>query len=77
MNKSDHHSVLTGGNAGPSRQLVELLGTALIDQELRNQLFCDVTTVAERFGLPAEEAEALKRLDRDGFERAATALRWR
>jgi len=60
----------------PSRGLIELIGKALIDHDLRDKLFNDPETVARRFDLPFEEAEALKKLDRRAFERAAAAVRW-
>lgn len=60
----------------PSRSLIELLANALIDHELREKLFIDQAAVARRFDLPFEEAEALKSLDREAFERAAATVRW-
>jgi hypothetical protein len=64
----------TGPN--PSRQLIELLGKALIDNELRDKLFADPEAVARSFDLSPKETEAIKRLDRQEFERAAVDLRW-
>lgn len=66
------------GDAGrnPSRHLVELLAKALVDQELRDKLFADPEAVARSFHLSFDETEAIKRLDRQKFERAAAEVRW-
>ena len=68
-------SVCAGG-PNPSRQLIELLGKALIDHELREKLFADPEAVARSFDLSPEETEAIKLLARQEFERAAVDLRW-
>jgi len=60
----------------PSRRLTELIGRALLDQELRDRLFADPEAVARVFDLSAAEAEAIKRLDRRTFEAAVVRLRW-
>ena len=60
----------------PSRQLIELIGKALVDQELRDTLFTDPEGVARSGHLSANETEAIRRLDREKFERAAEEVRW-
>jgi hypothetical protein len=60
----------------PSRQFIELLGKALVDQQLRETLFADPESVAQSLHLSVDETEALKRLDRDKFERLAAEVRW-
>jgi hypothetical protein len=61
---------------GPTRALIELIGRALIDQDLRDRLFDDPEAVARKYEVSAEEAAAIKRLDRAKFEHAAARLRW-
>jgi hypothetical protein len=60
----------------PSRHLTELIGRALLDRELCDRLLADPETIARAFGLPAAEAEAIKRLDRRTLEAAVVRLRW-
>jgi len=61
---------------GPTRALIELLGRALIDRDLRDRLFADPEDIARKLEFSAEEVDAIKRLDRQKFERAAARLRW-
>ena len=65
----------SGAKHPPSRQLVELLCKALLDEELREKLFTDPDAVAREFCLPPAESEAIKQLDRNRFERSAVRLR--
>lgn len=51
----------------PSRQLIDLLSRALLDREVCNVLFEEPDAVAKAFGLRPEEAQAIKRLDRQTF----------
>ena len=60
----------------PSRQLTELLSRALLDTELRDQIFANPEAIAREFDLAAAETEAIKRLDRERFEAAVARLRW-
>ena len=60
----------------PSRQLTELLGKALLDEDLRARLLAEPDAVAREFALDAMEIEAIKRLDRRTFEQAVAELRW-
>jgi hypothetical protein len=60
----------------PSRQLTELLGRALLDEELRDRIFADPEAVALQFDLAAAEAQAIKQLDREKFEATVARLRW-
>jgi hypothetical protein len=62
--------------SGPTRALIELIGRALIDQDLRHRLFDDPEAIARKYEVSAEEADAIKRLDRAKFERAAARVRW-
>jgi hypothetical protein len=59
----------------PSRQLVELLGRALLDGELRDRLFEEPEAVAQTFGLSLDETRAIRRLDRCKFEQRVAQLR--
>jgi ABC-type iron transport system FetAB permease component len=60
----------------PSRQLTELLGRALLDEELRDRIFANPEAVALQFDLAAAEAQAIKQLDREKFEATVARLRW-
>jgi hypothetical protein len=60
----------------PSRALVELIGRALIDKDLRQRLLTDPQVIGQEFGISSREIEAVKHLDRQKFERAAARLRW-
>jgi hypothetical protein len=60
----------------PSRQLTELLGRALLDEELRDRIFANPDAIARDFDLPAAEAQAIKKLDRGKFEATVARLRW-
>ena len=60
----------------PSRQLMELLSRALLDEELRDRLFADPEAIALQFDLAAAEAKAIKKLDRGKFETTLARLRW-
>ncbi|QPF83189.1 hypothetical protein IC762_26205 [Bradyrhizobium genosp. L] len=59
----------------PSLQLKELLGRALLDEELRERLLTDPGSIARELDLSAAETKALMRLDRAAFEQRATRLR--
>jgi hypothetical protein len=59
-----------------SPQLNELLGKALLDEQLRDRLFTEPETVAREFNLTDAETEAIKRLDRQRFAQAIDRLRW-
>lgn len=59
-----------------SRRLTELLGRALLDQELRDRLLADPEAIGRAFDLAAAEVEAIKQLDRRKFEAAVARLRW-
>jgi hypothetical protein len=58
----------------PSRGLTELIGKALTDKELRDDLFRDPDGIASRFSLASKDAEAIKKLDPAKFEVAASQL---
>ena len=60
----------------PSRQLIELLSRALLDEELSDRLFTDPEAIAREFNLPPAETDAIKLLDRRKFEQAVAELRW-
>ena len=60
----------------PSRQLTELLGKALLDRELCDRLLADPEAIGRELGLPPEEIQAIKLLDRQKFEAAIARLRW-
>jgi hypothetical protein len=59
----------------PSRQLIELLAKALLDEELYQRLFDHPGMVAGEFNLSPEEAQAVKLLDRQQFEQLVAQLR--
>ena len=59
----------------PSRQLTELLGRALLDQELRERLLADPEAIGRDFDLAPAEVKAIKLLDRRKFEAAVVRLR--
>jgi len=65
----------SGAKHPPSRQLVELLCKALLDEELREKLFTGPDAVAREFGLAPAEGEAIKLIARQRFEEAAARLR--
>jgi hypothetical protein len=65
-----------GAKLVSSPQLNELLGKALLDEQLRARLFADPETVAREFNLTEPETEAIKRLDRQKFAQALDRLRW-
>jgi hypothetical protein len=65
-----------GAKPVSSPQLNELLGKALLDEQLRDRLFMDPETVAREFNLTEAETEAIKRLDRQKFAKAIDRLRW-
>ena len=60
----------------PSKQLTELLGKALLDRELCDRLLADPEAIGRELGLPPEEIQAIKLLDRQKFEAAIARLRW-
>jgi hypothetical protein len=59
----------------PSRQLTELLGRALLDQELRERLLADPEAIGREFDLAPAEVKAVKLLDRRKFEATVARLR--
>ena len=59
----------------PSRQLVELLSRVLLDSALRDALFADPEAVARAFNLGPDEAQRIKRLDRQRLEQRVAVLR--
>ena len=65
-----------GAKPVSSPQLNELLGRALLDEQLRARLFTDPDTVAREFNLTGPETEAIKRLDARKFAQAIDRLRW-
>jgi hypothetical protein len=65
----------SGAKRPPSRQLIELLCKALLDEELRERLFTDLDAVAREFCLSPAEGEAIMLLDRERFERVVARLR--
>jgi len=66
----------SGARPVSSPQLNELLGKALLDEQLRDRLFTDPEAVAREFNLTEPEREAIKRLDRQKFAQALDRLRW-
>jgi hypothetical protein len=66
----------SGARPVPSPQLNELLGKALLDEQLRARLFTEPDAVALEFNLTQSETEAIKRLDRQKFAQAVDQLRW-
>ena len=60
----------------PSRRLTELLGRALLDQELRDRLLADPEAIGRAFELAPAEIQAIKQLDRRQFEASIARLRW-
>ena len=65
-----------GAKPVSSPQLNELLGKALLDEQLRDRLFAEPETVAREFNLSEAETRAIKRLDRQKFAQAIDRLRW-
>ena len=65
----------TGARRLPSRQLIELLCKALVDEELREKFFAQPDALALEFCLSPAESEAIRMLDRRKFEQAAVRLR--
>lgn len=59
----------------PSRQLVELISKALLDEELCDRLFARPQSVGQAFGLSADEMRAIERLDRRTFDQWVARLR--
>jgi hypothetical protein len=57
-----------------SRGLMELLGRAVLDPEVRNKLFKEPDLLATQYGLAPKDAEALKRIDRAKIEEAASQI---
>ena len=62
------------GNGSPGKGLVELIGRALTDKEMRKRLFEDQERLAAEFDLPEKDIEALSVLDPVKFEDAAERL---
>lgn len=58
----------------PGRGLTELIGKALTDKSLRSDLFNDPDATAARFALSGKDIDALKKLDPEKFELAASQL---
>jgi hypothetical protein len=65
-----------GARPVSSPQLNELLGKALLDEQLRERLFADPESVAREFNLTEAETAAIKRLDRRKFAQTIDRLRW-
>jgi hypothetical protein len=59
----------------PSKQLIELLGRALLDYELRERLLADPEAIGREFDLAPAEVTAVKLLDHRKFEAAVARLR--
>jgi hypothetical protein len=57
----------------PSRQLTELLGRALLDQELRERLLADPEAIGREFDLAPTEVKAIKLLRLSASGRPAGA----
>ena len=66
----------SGARPAPSRQLVELLGRALLDRQMGDRLFADPEAIGRAFDLPETEIEAIKLLDRRKFDAILAKLRW-
>jgi hypothetical protein len=66
----------TSPSRRPSQALTKLIAAALLDSELRENLFADREATAREFGVPLDEIEALKGLDRHRFEQSADQIRW-
>lgn len=60
----------------PSQRLTELLSKALLDHELCERLLADHEATGHELGLPPEEIQAIKLLDRQNFDAAIAQLRW-
>lgn len=73
LHAQNHES---GAGPTPSRQLTELLARALLDRALCDRLLADPEAIGHEFGLPPEEIQAIKLLDRQKFEAALARLRW-
>lgn len=61
-------------NGSPGKGLVELIGKALTDNEMRGRLFKEPRALAAEFKLPKSDIEALERLDESKFAEAAERL---
>jgi hypothetical protein len=66
---------LSNDSQSPSWQLVELLSKALLDAEVRDKLFANPEAIARAFDLSPDEAQMVKRLDRERFEQRVARLR--
>ncbi|SMR82688.1 hypothetical protein SAMN04488030_3049 [Aliiroseovarius halocynthiae] len=62
----------TGDN--PQKGLVELLGRALTDKDLRAELQNNPDELAKRFDLTEKDVEAISKLDSETLEEAAEKL---
>ena len=71
----DSDSRLPSRQLVASRQLVELLGRALLDSALRDELFANPEPICRAFGLGPDETRMVQRLDRQKFEQRVAALR--
>jgi hypothetical protein len=68
--------MVSGLGKSPPLRLVELLARALLDEGLRNKVFGDPEVLRREWGFSIEETDAIKKVDRKKFERAALRLRW-
>jgi hypothetical protein len=59
----------------PSRQLIELVSRALLDEDLCASLFADPAGIAREFNLSGAETEVIRLLDRRKFEQRVAQLR--
>lgn len=59
----------------PSRQLIELLSRAVLDEELSRRLFADPAAIAREFKLLDAEIGLLALLDRRRFGQTVARLR--
>ncbi|GAB2209213.1 hypothetical protein ROS1_60340 [Roseibium sp. ROS1] len=58
----------------PQKGLIELLGRALTDKELRAELLNNPEDMAKRFDLTEKDVEAISKLDPETLEEAAEKL---
>jgi hypothetical protein len=54
--------------------LMELLGRALIDPKVRDQIYSDPDTLAKQYNLGPVDRDALKNLERSKLDEAASQL---
>jgi hypothetical protein len=60
----------------PSRQLIELVSRAMLDEDLCARLFTDPAAIAREFNLSGAETQVIRLLDRRKFEQTVAHLRW-